>query len=495
MQDEKSASYYRAKFIKTLVIVFLIGGLFFLKGPIEDMLSGKKSKPAVEVASEKERKIKYWVAPMNPKFRSDKPGKSPMGMDLVPVYEDDGGGGVKIDPTAMQNIGVRTAVVERRNLARDIKVAGLITYDERKVVKVQSKTKGWVEKLYVDFTGKQVEKGDYLLELYSPELVATSEEFIIALDYYDAMLKSSLGKMRNSGRTLVEASRRRLEFFDVPEHQIKELEKTRKVKKTLHIHSPVKGVVVTKNVDRGTEVTLGKVLYVIADLSPIWVLADIYEYEIPWVKEGQKVTMSLASIPNTIFEGRVTYIYPYLEIKTRTVQVRMEFENLDLLLKPDMYADVNIEADVRESAIAIPKEAVLRAGKKSMTLVEISEGRFEPREVRLGVDSEDYYEVLDGLEEGETVVVSGNFLIDSESNLKEVFGRMLSYDKAKEIKPKMMEGMKHEGMKMDHGDMDMEGMKHEGMKMDHGDMDMEGMKHEGMKMDHGDMKHGGENEQ
>jgi len=465
MQDEKSASYYRKKFIKTVAVVALVGVGFFLKGPIENILSGKDDKrPPAVVADKKERKIKYWVGPMNPKFHSDKPGKSPMGMDLVPVYEDDEGGGIKIDPVIKQNIGVKTAVVKRKNLARDIRLAGLVAYDERTVTKIQSKTTGWIEKLYVNFTGEHVKKGDYLLEIYSPELVSTSEEYVLALDYYNAMSKSSIGTVKESGHSLLEASRRRLEFFDVPEHQIKELARTRKVKKTLHIHSPVEGIVVTKNVEQGMQVTPSKVLYVIADLSSVWVLADIYEYEIPWVKEGQKVKMTLASIPGTTFEGKVTYIYPYLDRETRTVQVRMEFENHNLLLKPDMYADVQIKADVKKGVIAIPKEAVIRSGKTNIVMMEIGEGRFEPREVRLGLESDDDYEILEGIKAGETVVISGNFLLDSESNLREVTGKMLRVKEETKSQPKKkMKGMDMKGMEMKSKNpcsMKMDKMKH-----------------------------------
>jgi len=464
MQDEKSASYYRKKFIKTVAVVLLVGGGFFFKGSIENILLGKKDTRPSAVADKKGRKIKYWVGPMNPKFHSDKPGKSPMGMDLVPVYEDDEGGGIKIDSSVKQIIGVKTTVVKRKNLARDIRLAGLVTYDERTVTKIQSKTMGWIEKLYVDFTGEHVKKGDYLLEIYSPELVSTSEEYVLALDYYNAMSKSSLEAVKNSGRSLLEASRRRLEFFDVPEHQINELTKTHKVKKTLHIHSPVDGIVVTKNVEQGMQITPSKVLYVIADLSTIWVLADIYEYEIPWVKEGQEVKMTLTAIPDTTFKGVVTYIYPYLERKTRTVQVRMEFKNPNLLLKPDMYADVQIKADVRKNMIAITKEAVIRTGKADMVMVEIGEGRFEPREVRIGIESEDDYEITAGLKEGEKIVISGNFLLDSESNLKEIKGKMLPVKEETKSQPKKkMKGM------------DMKGKNPCGMKMG--------------KMDHGKMKH------
>jgi RND family efflux transporter MFP subunit len=477
MSDNKSAEYYRKKFQVTLAVALVVGGSYLARHQIARLFTGGKPAHTEKAATVTERKILYWVAPMDPAYRRNKPGKSPMGMDLVPVYEDAGlgEGQIRIDPVVEQNIGVRTAKTARREISRTINTSGRVTYDERNVVKIQSKTSGWIEKLYVDFTGKHVKKNDYLLEIYSPELVATAEEYILALEYRDSMAKSSLKGASRGGDSLLEASRRRLKFFDVPEHQIKELEKTRTVKKTLHIHSPAGGVVVKKNAIEGMYVTPNMVLYTIADLSRIWVLADIYEYEIPWVEEGQSAVMTLRAIPGKEFKGKVTYIYPYLEEKTRSVQVRMEFDNKNLELKPDMYADIRIASDVKRTSIAVPKEAVIRSGHSSIVLISVGSGIYESRFVRLGVESEEYYEILEGLDEGETIVVSANFLLDSESNLRGAVKKMLSGKKAV-VPSGTMQMEKGDAQKdmtnrkgMDHGKMDDGKMDHS--KMDHGKMD------------------------
>jgi RND family efflux transporter MFP subunit len=478
MSDNKPDAYYRKKFQITLAIAIVVGGSYLLRHQIAGLFGGGKQPRTENAATVKEKKILYWVAPMDPTFRSDTPGKSPMGMDLVPIYEDAGvgEGQIRIDPTVEQNIGVRTAKAVKREISRTINTSGRVTYDERTVVKIQSKTTGWIEKLYIDFTGKQVRKNDYLLEIYSPELVATAEEYILALEYRDSMAKSSIKDVSKRGDSLLKASRRRLEFFDVPEHQIKELEKTRKVKKTLHIHSPATGIVVKKNVLEGMYVTPSMVLYTIADLSRVWVLADIYEYEIPWVEEGQSVVITLKSIPGKEFKGKVTYIYPYLEEKTRSVQVRMEFDNKNLELKPDMYTDVRIISHMKRRSIAVPKEAVIRSGHNNIVLISVGSGIYESRFVRLGVESEEYYEILEGLDEGETIVISANFLLDSESNLRGAVKKMLS-DK-KSAAPPGTVPMEME--MMDRGEMDPS--KKDNAPMDNGKMDPSKMDHS--KMDH-----------
>jgi len=518
MQDNKSATYYTWKFIKTLILAAVVAGIYIFWEPAMEMISGEKGGEQKveqpETKTGKKRKIKYWVGPMTPSFHSDKPGKSPMGMDLVPVYEQEEGaaeGAIYIDPVVEQNIGVRIGTARRKRIARNVETVGFVTYDERLVDRVQSKTEGWAVKLYVDFTGQEVKKGDWLLSLYSPELVSTAEEFLLALDYRNALDQSPVKDVAEGGEDMLESTRRRLEFFDVPAHQIKELEETRKIRKTFHIHATSSGIVVKKNVLEGNHITKGTVLYVIADLSKIWVLADIYEYESPWVKEGQEASMTLTSLPGEVFTGRITYIYPYLQQKTRTLQVRMEFENPNLELKPGMYANVKIASDVQRNSIVVPKAAVIRSGSRNTVFIVKGGGRFDPINVKLGIEAEDYYEILDGLKEGDKIVTSANFMLDSESNLTAATAKM--EEPAKEKKKGMdMKGgkmdigiTKHEGMKMDGGSMKHKGMKmdggsmkHEGMKMDGGSMKHEGMKmdggsmkHEGMKMDGGSMKHKG----
>ncbi|HHL39214.1 MAG TPA: efflux RND transporter periplasmic adaptor subunit [Deltaproteobacteria bacterium] len=470
----------RLKMIALVVAGTAVGAaLTYLAGPAPQVPDGAPTASETK----KGKRILYWKAPMDPNYISDKPGKSPMGMDLVPVYEGEEEtaepGTVKIDPVTIQNIGVRTAVVERRPLKRTIRTIGRVDYDEKRVYHVHTKIEGWVEKLYVDFTGQQVEEGDILLEIYSPELVSAQEEYLLAMRYADA-----LGKEAAGGDSVLELSRRRLELWDVPAHQIEELEKTGKIMKTLHIHSPARGIVVKKNVQEGMYVKPGTNLYTIADISRVWVYADIYEYEMPWVKVGQEAEITLESYPGRVFRGRVSFIFPFMEPETRTNKVRLVFDNTDLVLKPDMYADVVLKSEVSRDAVAVPSEAVLLSGERSVVVVAKGGGKFAPREVTLGVEAGGFYEVKEGLDEGDVVVTSAHFLIDSESRLKEAISKMLEVKKGGGTED--MEGMDMEGM-------DMTGPGGEAMEMDHSNMDHSEMDHSGteadMAMDHSEMDH------
>ncbi|MBE9504087.1 MAG: efflux RND transporter periplasmic adaptor subunit, partial [Proteobacteria bacterium] len=281
-------------------------------------------------------------------------------------------------------------------------------------------------KLYIDFTGQSVKKDDILLEIYSPQLVSTQEEYLVALEFSEKMGKSPYTEMTRGADSLLSSARKRLDYLDVPHHQIHELEQNRKIMKTLHIHSPNKGIVVQKHIQEGSYIKPGMPLYTIADISKVWVYADIYEYELPWVREGQKVNMTLSYYPGKVFKGKVAYIYPYLEAKTRTVKVRLEFNNADWELKPDMYANVIIDSAVSEEDVAVPTEAVIRSGERNLVIVALDGGKFLPRNVTLGIESGDgYYQVKEGLKRGEKVVTSAHFLIDSESRLKEAIAKML----------------------------------------------------------------------
>ena len=387
--------------------------------------SAKPAMPAGTAMKKKPgRKNKYWKAPMTPGFTSDKPGKSPMGMDLVPVYEDEAGAGVSINPTMVQNIGVKTQIVEERSLSREIRTVGRLTYDERLVTHIHTKFGGWIDKLYADFTGQEVKENDPLLEIYSPELVTTQEELILALKYQESLKDSSFQEISRGAKSLVDSTLRRLELFDVPEHQIADLIKNQKVSKTMHIHSPVNGFVIKKHVLQGMHVKPGMNLYMIADLSNIWLIADIYEYEIPWMKLGQEAEMNLSYFPGKKFKGKVTFIDPILDSKSRTLKVRMEFPNPGGELKPEMYADVILKSAVMKKGVAIPEEAVIYTGEKTMAVIQNSSGGFESRELTLGVKTQGYIQVLKGLKKGERVVTSSTFLIDSESRLKEALSKM-----------------------------------------------------------------------
>jgi len=371
----------------------------------------------------------YWKAPMDPTFVRDAPGKSPMGMDLVPVCPDAGageGGGVRIDPVLVQNMGVREALVERRDIARTIRAVGRVAYDERLVAHVHTKVQGWVERLFVDYEGQMVDRGEPLLEIYSPELLATQEELLMAARYRDETARSSAAEVRESGSRLFDATERRLELWDIPERDVRRLLETGKVRKNLTLYSPATGVVTHMMVREGMEVGSSDNLYTIADLARVWVYADLYEYELPWVAVGQKAAVELSYLPDETFVGEVSYVYPFLDPETRTARVRIEIENSDLLLKPEMFANVRIEADLREQVLVVPDEAAMRSGSRTLVVVARGEGRFEPREVALGVDSGDgWLEVREGLAEGDRVVTSGQFLIDSESRMREAFQKLL----------------------------------------------------------------------
>ena len=372
----------------------------------------------------------YWKAPMDPTYIRDKPGKSPMGMELVPECPSGAAvlaGMVQIDAGTVQNIGVRTALVERRDLSRAIRALGRVTYDERRVAHVHTKVQGWVEELHIDFVGQQVEAGAALLEIYSPELVATQEELLVAARYRDVTGESSFEDVRGGGQNLFDATRRRLALWDVPERDIDRLLRTGQIQKTLTLYAPSSGVVTELGVREGMEVEPNTNLYTIADLSTVWVVADVYESELPWVALGQHGEVELAYLPGADYSGPVTYIAPFLDPKTRTAEVRLELANPDGQLRPEMFGNTLIHGTPRHQTIAIPAEAILRSGKRNLAVVALGGGRFEPREVRLGVDSGDgWIEVSDGLEAGEQIVVSSQFLIDSESKLQEAVRKLLS---------------------------------------------------------------------
>jgi len=384
------------------------------------------SASAASTASGGERKILYYRAPMDPTYISPKPGKSPMGMDLIPVYEGEEafGATVRINPVVEQNIGVRMAKVKRKNLTREIRTIGRIDYDESRVSHIHTKFTGWIDKTYVNTTGQFVRKGEILLDIYSPELVSAQEEYLDAL----ANLRQARGPLAKSNlENILFSTKKRLEYFDISEAQIEEMAKTGKVNKTMGIESPFTGIVVEKHALDGMEVKPGMSLYVIADLSEIWVYADIYEFESPWVKEGQPAIMTLSYEPGKKYYGKVQYVYPYLEEKTRTIKVRLSFPNPKMELKPGMYANVVIHTSPIENAVVVPLEAVLFSGERNLVFVALGGGRFAPRDVVIGLESGDgYYQILEGLKEGETVVTSAQFLLDSESKLQESISKMLA---------------------------------------------------------------------
>jgi len=377
-----------------------------------------------------ERKIAYYKDPMHPWFTSDKPGKAPdCGMDLVPVYEGESDSkGIKIDPVTVQNIGVKVETVERRKLNKIIRTVGKIEFDERRIYSINTKIMGWVEKLYVDYTGKAVRRGDPLLELYSPELVSTQDEYLQAIRYKERLEKSSIEEARTGAEGLVQSAKRRLLYWDITEAEIRELETRGAPKKTMTFYSRVDGIVMDKMVFKGQSTMAGMELYKIADLSTAWVLADIYQYELAWVKVGQQADVELSYLPGSTFKGTISYIYPTLSMETKTAKVRIEVHNTpNLDFKPEMYVTVKIASPVVVDALAVPDEAVIRTGERNIAVIALGGGYFDPREIKLGVMADGYVQVLEGIKEGEKIVTSSQFLIDSESNLKAAIGLMLGH--------------------------------------------------------------------
>jgi Cu(I)/Ag(I) efflux system membrane fusion protein len=382
---------------------------------------------SVSVSDEKRQPV-FYRNPMNPEITSPVPTKDHMGMDYIPVYadEDDDGrvGTVTIDPVTVQNIGVRTAIVERRTLAREIHTVGRVDYDEQRIARLHPKTQGWIEELRIGTTGSVIERDEILLSIYSPQLVSSQQEYLLALKNYETLSSSPFEDVRRGASDLVESSLDRLRLLDVPEHQIDMLKETREVMKLLHIHSPTEGIVINVGAREGQFVTPQSELYMIADLAAVWVFVDIFEEELPWVNVGDEAEMSVMGVPGTIFRGRLTYIYPYAESRTRTIKARLEFDNSELLLKPDMFSDITIHASPREDVVVVPSEAVIRSGLREQVFLVRAPGKFEPREVEVGLSGGGMTEIRQGLVPGDEVVVSAQFLIDSESKLREAAAKM-----------------------------------------------------------------------
>jgi Cu(I)/Ag(I) efflux system membrane fusion protein/cobalt-zinc-cadmium efflux system membrane fusion protein len=425
--------------LTTAGTVVLLGPDLIRRGGFED---GPAAGPAPARAAEDGlkagmvdpqtgKKIKYWVAPMDPTYIRNEPGKSPMGMDLVPVYEEEGEekeptSTIRIDPVTVQNMGIRTTPVMRKPITKTIRTFGNVTFDETSLVSVNTKFDGWIEGLYVDFVGEQVKRGQPLFDIYSPEVVTAQEEYLLALKQHRSLKDSAFDHVRASAERLLAASRKRLRYWDMSGSQIERLETTGQVRKAVTIFSPASGVIIKKNALEGQFVKAGENQYEIADLSTVWVDVDIYEYELPYVKKGMPARMELPYIPGERFNGEVLYVYPYLSRETRTVRLRLAFPNPELRLKPDMYANIRLEAELPGPDIVIPQEAVIDTGVRQVVFVSRGQGKFEPREVKLGVEVNGHqYQILKGLSEDEEIVISAQFMLDSESRLREAVQKML----------------------------------------------------------------------
>jgi Cu(I)/Ag(I) efflux system membrane fusion protein/cobalt-zinc-cadmium efflux system membrane fusion protein len=376
-----------------------------------------------EQTTEKGKKVLYYRAPMNPNETYDKPGKSRMGMDLVPVYEDEGSteGTVTIDGSIQQNMNVQTAVVENKDLTAQVITNGILRTDEQKEYIVTTKVSGWVEKLYVNYTGQKVKKGQKLIDIYSPELVAAQQELITAISYGASVSKSSEQSIANSGQELINNSIRKLELLDIPDTEIERIKKTKEIKKYITLYAPFDGTVIQKNIIEGQKINAGVSLLDIANLNNLWLTADIYEYELAKIKLGSSAEISYSFLPGKKFNSKISFIYPTIDEKTRTVKVRFNIPNYNDQLMPSMFANIVINGRNLGNHPVVPEQAVIRSGQKNIIILVLGSGKFKPVEVKLGDYSNGYYQVLDGVMAGDNIVTSSQFLIDSESSLRAAF--------------------------------------------------------------------------
>lgn len=371
--------------------------------------------PASAIAEE-EKEVLYWVAPMDPNYQRDKPGKSPMGMDLIPFYagDDASGSTVSISPVVVQNLGVRTAKAELTRLWRGIDTVGYVDYDESKVSHIHLRTEGWIEELTVESEGERVKKGEFLFKVYSPLLVSVQEELVTAI--------------ATGNRSLINATKERLSALGISRKQISTLERNKKVLQLISVFSPQDGVVSDFPVRDGVFVKPSQNVMTLGDLSSVWLLAEVFERQAEWVEVGQHAEVRLSYIPGKVWEGNVEYIYPDLDPKTRTLKVRLRFENPGEKLKPNMYANVRIFGGATGDTVVIPLEGLIRTGREDRVIISLGDGRFEARTVKAGIESGDYVEILEGVNEGDAIVTSGQFLIDSEASMRASINRMSDDD-------------------------------------------------------------------
>lgn len=375
-------------------------------------------------AARGERAVLYYRNPMGLPDTSPVPRKDSMGMDYVPVYADEevAAGKISISSDKVQKLGVRTELVSSRRLNRTVRAVGRFQPDERRLHTVTTKFEGYIERLDVNATGQLVTRGQSLMEVYSPELVSAQQEYLIAWNGRQALESGTEESLDGIGQ-LAESGLLRLRNWDISDAQLQRLQREGKATRTLTLYSPANGVVLEKMVVAGMRFLPGEPLFRIADLSTIWLLADVFEHDLALVQPGQSAIISVDAYPDREFSGVVSYIYPTVSPETRTVQVRIEMENPDNLLKPDLFASVElIVVDDQAMALTVPDSAVIDSGTRQVVLVQLGEGLFEPREVTLGLHSDEYVEVRQGVSEGEQVVVRANFLIDAESNLQTVLG-------------------------------------------------------------------------
>jgi multidrug efflux pump subunit AcrA (membrane-fusion protein) len=399
--------------------LFFVGTLLMAVG-LGAFIAGCSRPPQAEKPPATALEKTLYTCGMHPWIIQDHPGNCPIcGMKLEPVRKQSGGvtasTAITVDPATIQLMNIQTTEVTRGPLRRTIRTVGTIGYNETALTDVTTKFKGWIEKLDVDATGELVHRGEPLFEIYSPELYSAEAEFLAVLD------------ATNDPGTLAlrDAALEKLKFFDISDAQIAGLEKMRTPRKALEIASPADGFVVAKNIVQGQMVNVGMTLYRLADLGIVWVFAQVYEQDLPGIALGQEAVVRLSSLPDREFRGRVTYVYPDVDEKTRTAKVRLEFENPGYFLKPGMFVSAQIISEIKPSALLVPDSAVLRSGEKNTVFVALPSGKFDVRTVVLGQPAEhDRYEVVSGLAAGERIVTSGQFMLDSESQLREAIEKM-----------------------------------------------------------------------
>jgi len=396
-----------------LVAAAFLGGLSYQRW---------RGKPAATQPAA--RKPLYWVDPMHPWYKSDKPGIAPdCGMKLVPMYAGDqlpnraAADAVQVSPEKQQLIGVEYGAAEYQNATGTIRAAARVTLDETKIVKVQTRLEGWIERVFADFTGKYVKEGDALATVYSPDALATEQEYLLSLRAQAAMHDDAMPAMVAGNDNLAAAARKRLELWDISERQIDEIARTGKTIENLTVYAPASGYISERNAFPKQHVTPDTVLYTLADLSTVWVVADVFEYEAAGVRLGQEAALTLDYLPGRTFRGKVSYILPNVDPASRTLKVRIAFDNPGEQLKPDQYGQVEIQTGGARRLMA-PESAVLDSGDRQVVYVDLGNGALEPRPVRVGERAEGRVEILEGLKAGERIVTSGNFLLDSESQLK-----------------------------------------------------------------------------
>ncbi len=447
--------------INKFAVAAVVLAAFLLAGCGNSAKSGDARTDTTAASMNKgERKVLFWYDPMNPTVHFNHPGKSPfMDMPLQPMYADQDNSNpnvVKVDPAMVQDIGVVTAPVERRNLTRTIHTYGVVIPDEKNITDINTRVGGWIDRLYFDYTGMQVRKGEPMAVIYSPELIAAEQEFLQSVNFAGVS-----GNSVTQSNTLIQSARERLSFFGMSNREIDELQRTGKVIQRVVIHSPGDGVILEKDVFEGQKIMAGQSLFKVADLHHVWVLADVFKIDMPFLKLGSPA--SIVYDHQESYDGRVDFVYPQVDPTSRSVKVRIPLNNPGLAMKVGQYVDVAIHSPVSYDAIAVPSQAVINTGLRQVVAVALGGGRFEIRDVKLGVYADGYYEVTSGLMPGETIVTSGQFLIDSDANLRSA-GAALTAGSADTAAS--MNGMKMDHEEGEHGEGNKDNM--QGMEMNEG---------------------------